>query len=403
MAIISANEIKLDMLIKNGNKKAALVKKLKSDETKLLSTIQVGITLAGFFSSATAASSISSVLAEAIGIPSEISIVIITLVLSYFTLVFGELFPKRIALRNPEEIAMTFARPIYLIKTIFKPIVFILSVSSDLLVKIFRLKNINSDTVSEEEIVAMIKNGVNSGSINSKEEELINRVFTFDNLTAKDIMTPRVNIFMLDINTPISKFRKIIKEEQYTRVPIYEGDKDNIIGILNLKDIFLFLNSTYTHEDIKSILRKPSFITETINCNNLLKELQETHSQCAIVIDEEGSVSGFITMEDIIEEITGNIYDEHDIVINQITKISDEEYIIDPEISIIDLNKELSLNIQVKTDKYKTLAGYITYFNEVLPKEEDVIMINNLKFIVIQVKRGKILKVKLLIDKQKVA
>lgn len=404
MAIISANPVKLDMLIAEGNKKAKLVKKLQENETKLLSTIQVGITLAGFFSSATAASSISSILAAALNIPSEISMIVITLILSYFTLVLGELFPKRLALRAPEKVAMTFARPIAIIKAIFRPIVFILSKSSDLLVKLFGIKDKEDDCVTEDEIKAMISSGVDAGTINTKEQELISAVFTFDNLYVKDIMTPRVNVFMLDINTPISKLKKLIKQEQYTRVPIYEEDKDNIIGILNLKDIFLFLNSNYTTEDIRGILREAIFVTETMKCNTLLKEMQSKKSQSAIVIDETGSVSGYVTLEDVIEEITGNIYDEHDEVFNYINKISDNEYIIDASIPIHDINKELGLKITYKNEKYTTIAGYVTFYNEILPSINDEIIINNLKFIILEIDTNRVTKVKMImLDKEKAA
>ena len=397
MAIISANPIKIDMLVKEGNKKAKLVKKLKEDETKLLSTIQVGITLAGFFSSATAASTISNSLATLLNIPESITMVIITLVLSYFTLVFGELFPKKLALRAPESVAMLFARPILIIKTIFKPIVFLLSVSSDLLVKIFRIKPKEDDSISEDEIKAMISSGVESGTINSKEQELIANVFDFDNLMVKDIMTPRVNVFMLDINTPINRFKKLIKEEQYTRVPIYEDDKDNIIGILNLKDVFLFLNASYNTDDIRNILREATFITETMNCNNLLKEFQSNNTQCAVVIDKNGGVSGFVTLEDLIEEITGNIYDEHDEINNMINKINDNLYVVDAGISIHDLNKELNLKITTKSEHYTTVSGLVTYYNEVLPKEGDEIIINNITFIIMKTDSKRVIKVKMLI------
>lgn len=397
MAIISANNLKIEMMANEGNKKAQLVKNLKENETKLLSTIQVGITLAGFFSSATAASSISSVLTTKMGIPQGISLVVITLILSYFTLVFGELFPKRLALRNPEKIAMAFARPISFIKTIFKPIVFILSTSSDLLVKLLRIKENNNESISEDEIKAMIDSGVESGTINTSEQKLISAIFSFDNLIVKDIMTPRVNLFMLDINTPISKIKKLIKQEQYTRVPIYEDDKDNIIGILNLKDIFLFLNANYTKDDLRNILRKATFITETTNCNNLLKEFQAKKIQSAIVIDETGSVSGYVTLEDLIEEITGNIYDEHDEIIQKVIKINDNEYIVSADISIHDINKELSLKITNKSEHYTTISGLITYYNESIPKKDSEIIINNLKFTILELNDQRIIKVKITI------
>ena len=395
MAIISSNPVKVDMLIKEGNKKAKVVKKLQENETTLLSTIQVGITLAGFFSSATAASSISKILSDQFNIPANLSLILITLILSYFTLVLGELFPKRLALRSPEKVAMKFARAIYLIKIIFKPIVFILSASCNLLVKLFGLKEQQNTSVSEDEIKAMISSGVESGTINQKEEELIQAIFTFDNLMVKDIMMPRVNVFMLDINTPISKLKKLIKQQQYTRVPIYDGDKDNIIGILNLKDIFLFLNASYTTDDIRKILRDALFITETMRCSSLLKEFQNTKNQSAIVIDETGSVSGYVTLEDLIEEITGNIYDEHDEVDNSIIKEKDNEYIIDPEITIHDINRTLNLNISNKNESYKTVSGYIINHFKTMPNTGDEIIINNLKFTILEQDEKHIIKVKL--------
>lgn len=397
MAIISSNPVKIDMMIKNGNKKAKMVKKLQENETNLLSTIQVGITLAGFFSSATAASSISGILSESLNIPENFSLIIITLILSYFTLVLGELFPKRLALRAPEKVALKFARAISIIKTIFKPVVFILSASTNLLIKIFRLKTKENDGVSEEEIKAMINSGVESGTINQKEQELITAVFSFDNLKVKDIMMPRINVFMLEINTPISKMKKLIKQEQYTRVPIYEKTKDNIIGILNLKDIFLFLNASFTKEDIKGILRKPIFITETMKCSRLLKEFQSNNNQCAMVIDEEGSVSGFVTLEDLTEEITGNIYDEHDDITPQIINIEDNEFIIDANTSIHDINKTLNLNITNKNENYTTVAGYIMHYSETVPNIDEEITINNLKFKILESNEKRLIKVKLTI------
>ena len=397
MAIISANPVKIDMLIAGGNKKALRVKKLQANETKLLSTIQVGITLAGFFSSATAASSLSEMLASSFNIPSEFSLILITSVLSYFTLVFGELFPKRIALIAPEKVAMSFALPISIINILFQPIVFILSISSDLLVNIFRIKPKQNEKITEYEITTMINSGVDDGTINTNEQELIERVFTFDNLYVKDIMTPRINVFMLDINTPISKFKRAIKDEQYTRVPIYEGDKDNVIGILNLKDVFLFLNASYTTDDIKGILREALFVSESMKCKTLLKELKEKKTQSAIVIDKDGSVSGYVTMEDVIEEITGNIYDEHDEIITYVTKVSENEFVIDASISILDLNKELNLKIDYHNEQYTTMAGFISYHNEGLPPEGEELIISNYKIEILQVENNRIKKIKLTI------
>ena len=238
LAILSANPIRINMLAEKGNKKAILVQKLQNNETKFLSTIQVGITLAGFFSSATAAVSLSDGMASLlnrINVPysGEVAVVIVTLILSYFTLVFGELFPKRIALKSPEKIAMLVARPINFIRIIFRPIVFILSGSCELLVKIFRLKPNNDDKVTEDEVKALVSSAVEDGTINVKEQEMIDAVFTFNDLLVKDVMKSRIDVFMINIDDPISKIKKLIKDEQYTRVPVYKDSRDNIIGILN--------------------------------------------------------------------------------------------------------------------------------------------------------------------------
>lgn len=263
LAILSANPIKIGMLAEKGNKKAKLVQKLQEDETKFLSTIQVGITLAGFFSSATAAVSLSEGFGEwlsSLNVPfaETIALIVVTLILSYFTLVFGELFPKRIALRSPEKIAMAFSGPVNVIRLIFKPIVFLLSGSCNLLVKLFRLKPNNDEKVTEDEVIALVSTGVDDGTIDKDELELIDAVFTFGDLSVKDVMTPRIDIKMIDINDSLKAIDETIKKERYTRLPVYEDSKDNIIGILNIKDIVLFLD--YKHlkkEDIKSILRKP--------------------------------------------------------------------------------------------------------------------------------------------------
>jgi putative hemolysin len=389
-----------------GNKKAKLVLKLKADESKLLSSIQVGITLAGFFSSASAAVSLSEGFAETltkINIPfaDTIALVIVTLILSYFTLVFGELFPKRIALRAPEKMAMILARPIAIIRTLFRPIVFVLSKSCDLLVKLFRIKPNTEDKVTEDEVLALIDSGIDDGTINSKEKELINAVFTFDNLNTKNVMTPRINMFMLNIDDSLSNIKKKIKEEKYTRIPVYEDNTDNIIGILNIKDIYFTLKYSYTIDDLRSILRKPFFVAESMKAEKLLKQLQANNEHCAIVIDEDGAVSGFITMEDLIEEITGNIYDEYDEKPTTITQISENVFEIDASLPIQDVNRALDLDIQVENDIYTTLAGYITYTLGDIPQVGIKIEFDDMIFTILEVINNRIIKVqieKIIID-----
>lgn len=406
LSILSANPIKIGLLADEGNKNAKIIQKLQENETKFLSTIQVGITLAGFFSSATAAVSLSEGFAETlskIGVPaaSTIALVIVTLILSYFTLVFGELFPKRLALRAPEKIALAFAKPVNAIRIIFKPVVWLLSGSCELLVRLFHLKPKSDDKVTEDEIKALVSTGVEDGTINSDEQELINAVFTFGDLKVRDVMTPRVNIFMINIDDSISKIKKMIKEEKYSRIPVYEDSKDNVIGILNIKDIFLSLKANYTNDDLKSILRKPLFVVENMKADTLFKKMQDTLNQVAVVIDETGSVSGYLTMEDLVEEVMGNIFDEYDEIEDVITQVDENNYIIDATIPIQDLNRELDLEIEKEEDSYSSLAGFITYKLESFPQLNDEVILEDeeLTLKVIEIENTSIKKVLLTINK----
>ena len=402
LAILSANPIKIGMLAEKGNKKAKLVQKLQEDETKFLSTIQVGITLAGFFSSATAAVSLSEGFGEwlsGLNVPfaETIALIVVTLILSYFTLVFGELFPKRIALRSPEKIAMAFSGPVNVIRLIFKPIVFLLSGSCNLLVKLFRLKSNNDEKVTEDEVIALVSTGVDDGTIDKDELELIDAVFTFGDLSVKDVMTPRIDIKMIDINDSLKVIDETIKKERYTRLPVYEDSKDNIIGILNIKDIVLFLD--YKHlkkEDIKSILRKPQYVTETMKADNLFKDLKKNKEHSALVIDESGSISGYVTLEDLIEEVMGNIYDEHDEVIEPIEKIDDNTYLVLGNTSIQEINRELDLDIE-RNEQYNSIAGLIAYHLEYIPEIDEVIELKEygISLKIIRKDKNRIVKVEL--------
>ncbi len=404
LAILSANPNKLKLKAEKKNKKAKLVLKLQEDETKLLSTIQVGITLAGFFSSATAAVSLSEGMAkalESINFPfaSQISLIVVTLILSYFTLVLGELFPKRLALRNPEGIAMFVARPISIIKLIFKPIVFILSGSCTLLAKLFRLDKNKDDSVTEDEVIALVNEAVDDGEMLEDEQELIENVITFTDLLVKDVMKPRIDVFMIDINDSPVEIKRKLKAEKYTRVPVYDGDTDNIIGIINIKDLFFELKSNFTIEEFKSILRKPYFVVEGMKAHTLFNNLKKMQEHSAVIIDEVGSVSGYVTLEDLIEEITGDIFDEHDEIEKTVEKLDDFNYIVDATLSIQDINKELDIELKRDFD-YNSLAGYIQNKLECMPKVNDEYYLedDNITFKIIEVYNNRIKKIKITLN-----
>jgi putative hemolysin len=402
IAIVSLNKSKISLLSENGDKKAKILLKLMSEPSKFLATIQVGITLGGFFASASAATNLSQPLAsllEDLNIPGsdQVAFVTVTILLSYITLVLGELYPKRLALQNAEGIAMFSVQPILLISKIASPFVKILTLSTNLLVRISGINNENLDEkVSKEEIRMMINAGEEHGVINEIEKEMIDGIFEFDNTLAKEIMTPGVNVFMLDISTPPSTILVKFLEEQYSRVPVYEYGIDNIIGVLYMKDLFLESNKgELTQDSIRKMLRPPHFVPETKNIDELFRELQNTKNHMALLIDEYGAFSGLVTIEDLIEEVMGNIFDEYDESKEEIKKIDDKNYLVDGFTSIDNVNKVLHINLP--SEIYDTIGGLVLDLIGYIPKasENRIVEYNNVLFKVEVVEKKRISKIKI--------
>lgn len=402
MAIVSVNKHKLKLLANDGNKKAQLLLNFTEDPSKLLATIQVGITLAGFFSSASAATGISTHLSKilkSINIPysDQISLIGITIILSYITLVFGELYPKRIALRNAESLAMFSVKPIMIVSTIASPFVKFLSLSTNFLVKITGIeKNAVEDSVSREELLSFVEVGQEQGVINETEMDMINSIIEFDDKMAKEIMTPSTETFSIDINIPIKEFINKLLEEQYSRIPVYSKEIDNIIGIVYLKDIFeAAYHYGFDKIDLRKIMRKPYFVPETKNIDVLFKELQDSKQHMSILVDEYGGFSGIVTIEDIIEEVMGNIDDEFDIENHYFSKIDNNTFIVDGLLSLVDLNNYLDINI--KSDISDTVGGFL--INEIgeipKPNEDITIEYNNVIFKVEEVDEKRIKKIRI--------
>ena len=409
LAILSVNKSKMKKMASEGNSKAKAVEKLFDDETKFLSTIQVGITLAGFFSSATAAVAISDDLAlvlENVGISLEygkdISMVIVTLILSYFTLVFGELFPKRLALRNPEKIAMNRAKILLTFKYIVSPFVKLLSGSCNLLVKMFRInKNSEEEMVTDEDIIDVVSSGVEDGTVDEEMQKMIEGTLRFDHLTATDLMTPRVDVFMIDIDDDVEKNIDLILEEKYSRVPVYKKNRDNIVGSINMKDIIEPARKLgFDNLDLSKIIREPYFVRDLIKADQLFEEMKQHKQQIAFLMDEFGGFSGIVTMEDLIEEIVGNIYDEYDDEMNNITEIGENQYLIKGATPIQEMNQELDLDLDEENTEYDTIGGFIVSNINKIPKsgENIVVEYKNLSFKVKDVKKTRILTVILTIN-----
>ncbi|MFR1708747.1 MAG: hemolysin family protein [Clostridium sp.] len=352
MAIVSLNKTKINLLAEEGNKKALLLQKILKEPNNFLSTIQVGITFAGFFASASAATSISVGFANTLsglGIPysNKIALVIITLLISYLTLVLGELVPKRIALQNSEKVAMFSIKTIVFISKLTKPFVWFLSCSTNLILKLFMIKTEGiEDQVSREEIRSLIEIGQEQGAINAIEREMIDGIIEFDDTMAKEIMTPRTETYLLDVNDNIKDNINYILTESFSRIPIYDKDFDNIIGVLYMKDLFAsIVEDGIDNICIKDIMKKPYFVPETNSIDNLFRELQANKNHMAILIDEYGGFSGIVTIEDIIEEVMGEISDEYDDDQPEIEKVDDENYIVSGLLTISDLNDLLDLSL----------------------------------------------------------
>ncbi len=405
IAFISLNDAKIERLSKEGNKKAKKIKEMLVNPSKFLATIQIGITLAGFLSSAFAAESFANKLAPmlnswipqlSIGVWNSISIIIITLVLSYFTLIFGELVPKRIAMKNYEKIAFASIGIIKVISIITSPFVKILTFSTDVISKLFGISENDEEVVTEEEIRMMVDMGEEKGSIDEEEKDMINNVFEFNDKVVSEIMIPRTQIFAVEKNITIAETIEALSEEKnkYSRIPVYNENIDNIEGIIYIKDILLSMKNK--KEKIKNLVKDVYFVPETKLINEVFEELRKNRKQIAIVVDEYGGTSGIVTIEDILEEIVGEIYDEYDEKEEVIKKLDNNTFLFSGNISIYDV--EDTLNIKIHEGDYDTLSGYLV--NEIgkVPTKSDVgkvVECENIVYKIEQVKDKYISKVKI--------
>lgn len=406
MAVVSVNKNKIKGFAQEGNRRAIVLQTLLEEPNRFLSTIQVAITLAGFLASASAAVGMSDDLGAVLssyGIPygNKIAVVLVTLILSYVTLVLGELYPKRIALQHSEFIAMMSARPIVFISRLTKPFVWFLSLSVNMLLRITRQKvDLDDEEFSEDEIMSMLEVGQESGVLKEEGKKMINSIFAFDDKLAYEVMTPRTDVFSIDINDPAEEYIDELMELRYSRIPVYDDDSDRILGILNIKDYLIKARvDGFESVDIREIIRKPYMIPETKNIDSLFFEMQQTKQQIAILIDEYGGFSGIVTMEDIIEEVMGEIDDEYDTEEPKIEAVDDSTFLIDGVMDLDDINEELGTCLE--SDNSETLGGFlIDILGEIPDEDEDidrVIEFGNYIFRIESVKDRRIERVKLCI------
>ena len=369
IAVISLNDNKLRKQAEDGDKKAALMLKLAESPNDFLSTIQVCITLSGFLASAFAADSFATRLSGALAAAgftllsqdalNTVCLIVITLILSYFTLVLGELTPKRIAMQNPEKVARLTSGVISGVQKIFRPVVWLLSKSTNAMLRLFRINpRATGGQVTEEEIRMMVDIGGESGSIQQDERTMIENIFEFNNSTAESVMIHRMDVVTIQVDDSFEDILDTIRESGLSRFPVYDEDVDDIVGVLNTRD-FLLNAQSKEPKTLRELLRPAYLVPETVQADTLFRDMQKRKVHMAIVVDEYGGMSGLVTMEDLLEEIVGNIYDEFDPAEeSEIVQLEDNLWRCSGTVDLETLADTLDVELPLD-EEYDTLGGMV--------------------------------------------
>ncbi len=408
MAIVTLNDNKIDKLAEQGNKKAKQIQKLTENTSSFLSTIQIGVTLAGFLTSATAAQSFAEMLSSAIsktsivnvipvGVISGFSTVLITLIMSYFSLVLGELVPKKIAMNKPEKMAFMAAPILVFVAKVTRPIVKFLALSTNGVLRVMGIDpHADEEVVTEEEIRMMVDVGGEKGVIEDAQIEMINNIFEFDDIDVADIMTHRTDMVCIDDDEPLSEAVKLSIENGFSRIPVYEEDPDDIIGIVYIKDFLKYVGTNLPKtKTVKDMMRPAYYVPETKRCGELFTEMTEKRVQMAVVIDEYGGTAGIVTLEDLLESIVGNIQDEYDQEDEEISIINDTVFEVDGITDIEEVEEHIGKTFP--DGDYDTIGGYIISVLGFLPQDGEMneVQFENVKFTVLSVEERRIDKVKI--------
>lgn len=368
-AVVSLNENKIRKQAESGDAKAKLMLKMVESPTKFLSTIQVCITLSGFLASAFAADQFASLLSNAltkIGFSflspktlDSICVIVITLILSFFMIVLGELAPKRIALKYPEKLARFSCGVIKFLSSLFTPVVWLLSASTNGVLRLLRIRPDDAgEEVTEEEIRMMVDIGSESGAIEQDERTMIENIFEFNNMTAVDVMVHRIDVVALHVDDPQEEILSTIRESGLSRFPVYDNDIDDIVGVLNTRDFLLNAHAP-KQKTVRELLRSAYLVPETVPADTLFSDMQKQKIHLAIVVDEYGGMSGIVTMEDLLEEIVGNIYDEFDPTEDsEIEQLEENLWRVNGSVELESLADTLEIVLPLE-EEYDTLGGMV--------------------------------------------
>lgn len=402
IAVISLNKTKLRFMAEDGDKVAKRLLKLAETPTGFLSTIQIGITLAGFLNSAFAADNFASVIADGVyngwgwtalsyNTWNTIAVILVTIVLSYFTLILGELVPKRLAMQKSYGVARVTSTVIVPLAKIMKPFIWFLTKSTNLCLRILRLKvEAEEEQVTEEEIKMMVDRGEETGTVEEKEKEWIENIFEFNDTVVREIMTPVYAVSYILETDSKEKIDNLIRETKFSRYPVCKTNLNDVIGVLHIKDYFLNKD-----KPIKDLVRPAYLVPETTLADDLFNKLRETKYSFAVVIDEYGDVSGILTMEDLLEEIVGTIYDEHDKVEKQdFIELEPGKYLVSGNMNVSDLADKLDVELS-ENEAYDTVGGLILSCLDYIPSDGTNLTVekDGLSFEVIKVLHRRITEV----------
>ena len=401
MAVISLNDAKMHKMAEEGNRKAKRIVKFIDNPGSFLATIQVGVTLAGFLSSAFAANNFARALAQAVDPAGQypwmetLWTVIITVILSFFSLVLGELVPKRIAQTYPEKWAFAVTDIVNFFSIFLRPFVVVLTASTNGILRLFKIDpDKNDKSVTEEEIRMMVDVGSESGNIEDTEKEMIENVFEFNDKEVAEIMTHRKKIVSLPIDAEYDEVMKVAREEKFTRIPIYRETIDDIEGVLHIKDLLGLTPPDNDHPFILSkYIRDPLVVHETRKISSLFSEMKSSGMQMAVIVDEYGGTMGICTIEDILEELVGNISDEFDEDDDELVRLSNGDYIVAGDMTLSDL--EDAIDVELTDDEYDTIAGLVLSLLDRVPEEREhpLVHYKNLDIKVLKVAENAIAKV----------
>ena len=385
IAVLSISDTKLEKMAEEGNKKAKRLFRLTREPAKFLATIQVAITLSGFLGSAFAADSFAEPLVDWViswgvrlspAVLEAVAVVVITLILSYFTLVFGELVPKRLAMKRSEQLALGISGLVSGISAVFKPVVWLLTVSTNCVLRLMGIDpNEAEEEVSEEEIRMMVDAGSEKGTIDEQEKEFIQNVFEFDDLTAENIATHRTEVVILWMEDSVEQWNETIHTSRHTLFPVCEDSPDNVVGILNAKDYFRLEDKT--KEAVTELIKPAFFVPETVAADVLFRKMRQTRNSMAVVLDEYGGMVGIVTITDLIEELVGEIVDEDTAAEEaadepHIEQLSADTWAI---IGSVELQQiEETLDIDIGEEEVDTLTGLVFSQLDMIPDdgEQDI-------------------------------